>query len=232
MNTKPKTASSITSDLAVDRLWIVGSLIMSALTAVLLVYMTLNRGRVELVFLSEDKFDAPMMLDKISASSDTVRNDRYVKGMIRRFVSNFWITPDMTDQETLEALRWSIIHTSVKGQSRGRALIRSLEDFNGSRLTTWTSFKPLMDENSVTIQSSGMSSGRYLVSVPGTYVTSTQVGQHYATAVLRMIIVASGVSGLPDKDAGDMVNATGLTVDAAVLTLQNASDVPTIIELF
>lgn len=224
--------SNISVDLAIDRLWTLASLGVSIITALLLVYIAFNRGRVEVVYLSGDKFDAPVILDKVSTSQDSLKNDRYIKGMIRRFVANYWITPDMTSDETVEALRWSIVHTSNRGVLRGRTFLRDLSNFNSMRMTQWTAFKPLLDDDSVTIKQSGLSSSKYLITVPGTYVSATKDGENYSSAVLRMIIVASGVSGIPASDAGDMVNATGLTISEAVISIESGSDTPTIIELF
>lgn len=224
--------SNISVDLAVDRLWTLASLGASVITALLLVYIAFNRGRVEIVYLSSDKFDAPVILDKVSSSQDSLKNDRYIKGMIRRFVSNYWITPDMASDEVVEALQWSIVHTSNRGVQRGRTFLRDLENFNNMRMTKWTAFKPLLDDDSVTIKKSGLSSNKYLITVPGTYVSVTNEGENYSSAVLRMIIVASGVSGIPDRDAGETINATGLTVSEAVVSIESGSDTPTIIELF
>jgi len=222
----------ITESLATDRLWILASLSLCLVTALLLTYITISRGRIDLVYLSEDKFDAPALLDKVATDQDAIRADRYVRGMIRRFVSHFWITPDMTADEAVEALRWTIAHTSKGGQRRGAAILQDLKSYEDKRYQKWSAFKPLLDDQSVTIKRSGVSGGRYHITVPGTYVSVTADGENYASAVLRLIIQDVGVSGLPRSEASGAINVTGLEIEAASVQLQNGSDAPTVINLF
>ena len=222
---------NISAELTVDRLWIYGSFLVLLISSLFVVYITLIRGRIDLVYLSEDKFDAPMLLDKISTTSDPLKSDRYVKGMVRRFITNWWISPEASRDEVIESLRWGITHTKNGGVRRSKALLKDIDDFDKTRTFKWTSFRPLIDDTSVTIKRSARDS-RFQVSVPGTYISVTQEGENYLSGLLRMIILADGVSGKPDPDAGDIVNATGLFIENASVVLQNGSDSPTIIELF
>jgi hypothetical protein len=152
--------------------------------------------------------------------------------MVRRFISNYFVSPEMTAEEAKDAIRWTIVHTGEKGRTRGKAIINDFDSYQRARMSKWASFKPLLDDNSVTIKRSSMSDDRYLVTVPGTYVSQTRDGENYASGVLRMIIVATGVSGIPDRDAGGIINATGLEVESSTVLLQTGSDAPTVIELF
>jgi hypothetical protein len=222
----------ITESLATDRLWILASLGLSIATAIVLLYTTVNRGRIDVVYLSDDKFDAPTLLDKVATDRDVMRADRYVRGMIRRFVTNFWVTPDMTADEARDALRWTIAHTSKGGQLRGAAILQDFKNFEDKRRQKWSAFKPLIDDQSVTIKRSGITGDRYHITVPGTYVSVTADGEHYASAVLRLIMKDVGVSGVPRAEAADVINVTGLEIAAASVSLQNGSDAPTTISLF
>jgi hypothetical protein len=227
----PKVAS-ITTDLTMDRVMILGSFFVTLCSIVLLVYITFNRGRIDVVYLSEDKFDSPQILDKISKTNDVLRADRYIKGMVRRFISNWWITPNMSKDEAKDALKWAVVHTLGGGHNRSKALLKDFENYEMARQAKWTAFKPLIDDDSVTIKQSAVKSDRYLVTVPGTFVSKTKDGESYLSGVLRLLILRTGVSGLPDSDAGDLVNATGLSIESATISLLNGSDSPTVIELF
>ena len=188
----------------------IGSMIIS----MTLLYFTFKLGRVETVFLPSGLHDAPVLLEKVTESKDVVKNDKFIRGFVRRFIGYYFLHPDDSEGFAKKAVGWIHAHVAENHQRLLLTTIENFEDFNEERKTKFRRFYPLSQEL-MKIRPSNEQPGVYFVEVPGTYNVVSEKGEAMVDSVLKLIIkhVPSVVTSLPT--AGGEYNLVGLVVEKA-----------------
>lgn len=200
----------VSRQLAGDRLLIFISLLAAVSSALMTVYLALGKDRLEVVYLQQDKIDAPTLLTKVRLDDDSVRTDRWVRGFVRRFLGYYFLSADDSKDYASKALGWVHAHTGEAGKYRSESLASGFEKFDAMRRTKYTSFFPINDPSSLRIRQSSEDNSLIFVEIPGTFVTKTQEGESFFDSKLKLVITRVPVSGI-DSGLGE-INVTGLSV--------------------
>ena len=198
-----------------DRTIILAGAVATVASAILLVYMSFSKDRLELVYLEQDKIDVPTLLNKVRSESDAVRSDRWVRGFARRFLAYYFLSPDDSKEFAKKSVAWLHAHTGPAGKGRSESFWHDFEKYNEIRKKKLSSFFPVNDPTAVKIRQSSEDASLIFVELPGTYVTKTEQGESFFDARLKLVVQKTPISGI-ESDLGE-VNATGLIVLNGVL---------------
>ena len=212
---KATSATQLSEALKGDRIKITLALLGGILSGFLLLYMALDKDRLELVYLEQQNIDVPTLLPKVRSSTDVVNTDRWVRGFVNRFVAYFFIQPDDSDEFANQSLVWLHAHSGAGGQQRALSLYSDLGKYNMLRKTKFTSFYPKNDFDSMKIRKSQEDSSVFFVEQPGTFIIKTEAGEAFYDAKLKLVIERVPVSGVPSLLGG--INVGGLMVKNGAL---------------
>lgn len=205
---KATKASQMPNNLLNDRITIMVAMFAAIVTAGLLVYQSLDKDRLEMVFLTEDKIDIPTLLPKISDNKDAVKTDRWVRGFARRVIGYYFLSPSDSPEFAKKAIAWLHAHSSAMGQKRSEAFFADLEKFEQVRHQKFALFFPINDPSTIKIRPSDDSNGTYYVEIPGTYNTTNVEGESIFPAKLKLVIEQTSISGFPSSLGA--INTSGL----------------------
>lgn len=193
-----------------DRLLILVSLIAALSTAFILVYLAVDRDRLELVYLQQDRMDVPTLLPKIRSDDDAIRTDRWVRGFVRRFLAYYFLSADDSTDFARKGVAWLHAHSGDAGQDRSEALNNDFKKYDDLRRRKFQSFFPVNDPSALRIRQSSENEDLIFVELPGTYVTRNEQGEAFFDAKIKLVVQRVPISGI-DSGLGE-INVTGLSV--------------------
>jgi hypothetical protein len=194
---------------------ILGSFIAFIISALLLVYISFDKNRLEMVYLDQTHLDAPMKLAKMEMAQDSLKTDRWIRGFTRQFIKYYFVQPDDSTAQSKYSLMWLEAHTGKAGQSRSLQLMNDFGNYDEIRKNIYSTFYPLNKITSLKIRKSKQSDNEFHVEIPGTYVTRNKNGDGYLDASLRLILRQVSISGIPLSLGGE--NVIGLIVEDGYL---------------
>lgn len=194
-----------------ERFMLIGVALATFLICCLGLYIALSKGRLEIVYLNQDKIDAPVALPKIRSDASAVHIDRWVRGFVRRYIAHYFLHPDDTDVFAEKAVRWIHAHSGNKGQLRASSFARDIAGYNRLRREKYAMFFPVNDTIGIKIRKSSSSDDTYFIEIPGTYQSFVrETGEVFFDAKLKMVIKSTSIDGTPSSLG--MPNLTGLDV--------------------
>lgn len=179
------------------------------------VFYTFNKGRMDLVYVPDAKLDSPVLLEKVDVNKDPVRTDRYLRGIVRRFIGYYFLSPDNDPVFIRKAIGWLHANVHPRNRERFESFYRDFNEYVGSLKTVNERFYPINDFSSLRIRQSKERADVFFVEQPGTYRVENPSGTFQVTGQLKMTILIdlSVLSSVPTA-LGEH-NITGALVDDA-----------------
>ncbi len=203
--------SSLHSKLKIERSISLAIVAAAIFSGFLMLYASFGEERLELVYMEQNRFDAPTFLPKVRDSKDEIKAERWVRGFKNRFIKYYFIHKDDSDSFAKDALSWLHAHSSAKGQNRSESLIADFKQYTELRKSQFVSFFSVNDESTVKIRESKDDNTLIFVEVPGTYIVYESGAEAFQNAILKLVIRKVPITG---KDSGyGTINASGLIVE-------------------